>query len=413
MNRAPHRPPRRQNRRPVWLASLLATTLLAGPLTAPVRGAAPNPAPDPAPRPREVDPDTLVVPAPPPPPVRKPSEAISRLLRPDEDVLHHAETLDIRIAQREDELKRLHHQLDVVSRDLETTTRRFHEETRRLADARRHTRQRLRALTQLRRVSPYSLLFSAKDFQDAEHRQRLLKALVEGDRRRVAAYRSDAQAWRDHKADLERRRTNLQHTEAQIRFALQQLELDRQEKDALVAAVRDKPSYNQKVMRELHEVDRALVDKVDRLRDRDRRRLWFEESKGRLIRNPINKGVIIARFGKRKHKRLGTETFNPGVDIVPSQWDGEEEVPVHAIYSGTVVWTGWQRGLGNTVILDHTRGYMSLYGHLARVDVKVGQVVKGGDTLGLMGDTGSLWGKRLHLEIRLDGKALDPRPWLR
>jgi len=387
------------------LASALATVLLATPLL----GAAPGPS-----TPSDtVDPDTLVVPAPPPPPVRKPSEAVSRLLRPDERVLDHAETLDIRIAQREDELERLHHQLDVVSRDLEATTRRFEEETRRLAEARRHTRQRLRALTQIRRVSPYSLLFSTRDFQDAAHRKRLLEILVKEDRQRVAQYRADAERWRQHKADLERRRTNLRHTEAQIRFALQQLELDRQEKEALVTAVRDKPSYNQKVMRELRDVDRALVDKVDRLRDRDRRRLWFEESKGRLIRNPVNKGVIISRFGTHKNKRLGTETFNPGVDIVPSQWDGEEDVPVHAIYSGTVVWTGWQRGLGNTVIIDHTRGYMSLYGHLARIDVKVGQVVKGGAVLGLMGDTGSLWGKRLHLEIRLDGKALDPRPWLR
>jgi septal ring factor EnvC (AmiA/AmiB activator) len=356
----------------------------------------------------------LVVAPPEPPAARAPLEEISKLLRTELSILEAAETLEFNIARRTGELKTLRRQLDVVERDLARTTSRFEAQTAALEAARALIRKRLRTIVQLRRVEPYQLLFGASQWGRFELRLRALGKLLEADKARVAQYRERLERWRQAKVDLERRRTNLARTEQQIGFLLKELDWDRQEKEGLLEAVRDKAAYLGKVTAEMEGVDRQLAERVESLRDHRRKRLWFEENKARLIRKPVRGAPIIARYGRRTHKKLKTETFNPGLDFGPPPgWNHRGDIDVVAIYYGYVVHAGWLRGLGNTVILDHTRGYTSLYAHLDRIDVKVGQRLTTGDTLGTMGDSGSLSGTLLHLEIRRDGKTLDPFPWLR
>ena len=86
---------------------------------------------------------------------------------------------------------------------------------------------------------------------------------------------------------------------------------------------------------------------------------------------------------------------------------------VRAIYWGYVAFTGWIEGLGRVVIIDHTLGYTSLYGHLSSIAVTVGEKVKTGQTIGELGDSGSFFGERLYLELRENGRALNPLPWLK
>ena len=104
--------------------------------------------------------------------------------------------------------------------------------------------------------------------------------------------------------------------------------------------------------------------------------------------------------------------MHPGLDIISTiKRDGP--VRVYPIFWGYVAHAGWVRGLGRTVIVDHTRGYMSLYAHLDEIHVEVGQKVDATMRIGNMGDTGSLFGPRLYFEIRKDGEAIDPFLWLK
>ena len=98
---------------------------------------------------------------------------------------------------------------------------------------------------------------------------------------------------------------------------------------------------------------------------------------------------------------------------MPQTWDGKRNVNVRSLYWGYVAHAGWLRGLGKTVIIDHTKGYMSLYAHLKDINVATGDKVKSGTVLGMMGETGSLHGPRLYLEVRHEGRAIDPTPWFR
>ena len=114
---------------------------------------------------------------------------------------------------------------------------------------------------------------------------------------------------------------------------------------------------------------------------------------------------------------FGWRAYNPsrmhkGIDLA-----GESGTPILAVYDGEVVeiQTGQcyecGSGYGNYVIIEHNETFTTLYAHLLEVDVKVGQSVKQGDTIGKRGSTGGSDGEHLHFEIRKDGKQVSPNPF--
>lgn len=109
------------------------------------------------------------------------------------------------------------------------------------------------------------------------------------------------------------------------------------------------------------------------------------------------------RFGPRGRR------FHSGIDL-PAQ----ARTPVAAAGAGRVSWAGWRRGgWGKLVTIAHGHAVRSMYAHLARVDVRVGDSVAAGFPVGLVGATGHATGPHLHFELRLRGAAIDPLTALR
>jgi septal ring factor EnvC (AmiA/AmiB activator) len=118
-------------------------------------------------------------------------------------------------------------------------------------------------------------------------------------------------------------------------------------------------------------------------------------------------GSVEVGFGKVVNPRFNTVTVQKGIDIRAG-----EGTRVVCVGLGTVVYAGWLKGYGNLVIVDHGAGYHSLYAHLSEVNVDVGAELEEGEQLAKVGDTGSLKGTYLYFEIRKQGQAIDPLPWL-
>ena len=86
--------------------------------------------------------------------------------------------------------------------------------------------------------------------------------------------------------------------------------------------------------------------------------------------------------------------------------------PVKAAADGSVVIAGWQKGYGWVVYIDHGNGISTRYGHLSRIDVTLGQMLKQGEQLGLVGSTGRSTGPHLHYEVRINGQPTSPIHYL-
>lgn len=116
---------------------------------------------------------------------------------------------------------------------------------------------------------------------------------------------------------------------------------------------------------------------------------------------PPVKGLITQRFDSGVPE-LFTESHK-GIDIAC-----REGTPVHAAASGWVVFSGWTLGLGNTIIISHGSGYVTVYGHNSINLVRNRQSVERGQRIALSGNSGYSSGPHLHFEILRNGQALDP-----
>jgi murein DD-endopeptidase MepM/ murein hydrolase activator NlpD len=113
-------------------------------------------------------------------------------------------------------------------------------------------------------------------------------------------------------------------------------------------------------------------------------------------------------YGVRSDPFKGRAAMHAGIDLA-----GPIGTPIYATADGIVGRSEWNNGgYGNLVELDHGHGIQTRYGHLSKSMVSAGQRVKRGDLIALMGSTGRSTGSHLHYEVRIDGKAVNPVPFL-
>jgi murein DD-endopeptidase MepM/ murein hydrolase activator NlpD len=117
---------------------------------------------------------------------------------------------------------------------------------------------------------------------------------------------------------------------------------------------------------------------------------------------------LSSGFGVRTDPFLGRPAMHTGLDFRASTGD-----PVRATANGRVVSAGWAGGYGRMVEIDHGNGLSTRYGHMSRINVKVGQQIHIGQIVGEVGSTGRSTGPHLHYETRIDGEAVDPQRFLR
>ena len=115
-------------------------------------------------------------------------------------------------------------------------------------------------------------------------------------------------------------------------------------------------------------------------------------------------GTITSRFGSVSSIRSGAHT---GLDIGASSG-----TPVKVAASGTVVWAGYKGSLGNLVVVQHSNGVQTYYGHCSKIYVSSGQTVSQGQTISAVGSTGNSTGPHLHFEIRVNGVAYNPQNYV-
>lgn len=130
-------------------------------------------------------------------------------------------------------------------------------------------------------------------------------------------------------------------------------------------------------------------------------------AKGARLEWPL-RGAVITLFGSRNHPVFRTKVFNSGIDIRAAAG-----APVKAAGPGEVLFSGWLRGLGQVVIVNHGDNLSTVYANLGRTSVSEGDAVRVGSLLGAVGNTGASGQYSLHFEVRQGGTAKDPMNYLR
>ena len=287
--------------------------------------------------------------------------------------------------------------------------------------------QRLRTMYRLQvQGGALPVLLSGDDPVAQAIRLRHLATLATVDARMIREYRVTSEGLADRKDRLEVRRKEMAALRGEAETERAEADREAGKRRAILARVKDERVYHDRMVGELSEATRRLEAFVRDLQERRRvARIPPPASKppkaapsestpgvglgamrGRLVWPA--EGRVVEEYGTRVNPRFGTKTFRNGIDI-----DAGEGSNVHAVFPGHVLYTGWFRGYGNLIIVDHGSEYYTLYAHVADMKVAEGDDVKQGQVIGTVGDTGSLQGPRLYFEVRYQGKPQDPAQWLR
>lgn len=124
-------------------------------------------------------------------------------------------------------------------------------------------------------------------------------------------------------------------------------------------------------------------------------------------RMPLGQASLTSGYGMRRHPVLGGRRKHNGIDLA-----APTGTPVYATADGTVSRANWFSSYGKYISIEHGGELQTRYAHLSRIAVSDGQRVRKGDVIGYVGSTGRSTGPHLHYEVRVSGRAVDPRPYL-
>src|SRR5262245_16036071 len=170
----------------------------------------------------------------------------------------------------------------------------------------------------------------------------------------------------------------------------------------------DRPTGRLSPAEELNKLGEGVKEQTDSLKALEKMMTKAGRALAALPSRWPVRGAVNSEFGNRPSPwTAGNTEFHAGLDI-----KADRGTPVRAPAAGSVVHAGAATEYGTAVVLEHTDGVRTLYGHLSKVNVQPGQKVDRGMVIGFTGNTGRSTGPHLHYEVLVKGQAVNPRAYL-
>jgi len=300
-----------------------------------------------------------------------------------------------------------------IRADLQATYERLASTRTELGDARQAARDWARELYMGSRQASVDVAFGVAEVTEMLVGLEYLNVVAEGGNRSLRRYESlqaQEQRERDRIAQQEREVADEVAALVAIEARLEELEDEHLRKAAVleseVAALRSGLDSLDAEIATFEGELAGLEKEQERVEQLIAQEASREGTAPSILVRPVP-GPITSAFGLRMHPILGFVRMHTGVDM-EAPW-GQS---VAAGAAGRVIFAGPYGGYGNTVIIDHEGGMSTLSAHLSSFAVVYGEQVSAGQTVGYVGSTGLSTGPHLHFEVRIDGKPVDPAPYL-
>ncbi len=346
--------------------------------------------------------------------IKKEKQGIIKVKEEEGSVLQSLEKIEKRLEGQISRLKGINASFKAISLDLQKREREEELLSLSLRVRRRLFKKRARALYKWQRGgSPFILLNGGGSVTDLMRRKRYLELMLVKDRELVDNLHSESAEQQALKKALVDKRKNLDRQKSALLKVKGSIRQERKKKRQILARLKREKKIRTRALKELEQaalrlqkmmneiVRKPMVKPVKAYRGKG-----FAAVKGRLP-YPV-RGKVVGGFGKTSHPEFPAEVFRKGIDIEAPL--GEE---IKAVETGRVIFAGRFSGYGKMIIIDHGERYYTVYAHLSEILKKPGESAQKGESIALVGDSGSLQGARLYFEIRKDGQPLDPLRWFR
>ncbi|MBD3170120.1 MAG: peptidoglycan DD-metalloendopeptidase family protein [candidate division Zixibacteria bacterium] len=339
---------------------------------------------------------------------------LKSLARDEKSVLGNLRSLEQNIDLTNAFIRKLDNTSSLILNQIEILGKRIDSTSVELSKAREQFYRHLETFYKRNRGRPLTAHLLSGELSDGIRRYYLSKSIIEYDNNLVENIREMIENIEENKARLAKNREDLSAVKKERYREKQFLARKKSQRQVLLDRVRNEKKLQLEAIAQLEREATELEQLMEDLRAaRDSGEKEIPDTKTAFYRFrrslpwPVQ-GNILMHYGDIVHPVYKTKTFNPGIDI--SAPYGTE---VKAVADGTVAYTGYLRGYGNFVILEHGEGYFSLYARLSEIKVKTGDGVLKGDAIAFVGDAGEGGNPSLHFEMRRGKKSYNPLEWLR
>ena len=346
-----------------------------------------------------------------------------------------ASEIDSLIIQKntiDQEIHLLHQQVDNINQQIATYAVLIADKQDELDDAQERldyltekNKERIRAMEEEGKLSYWSIVFKANSFSDLLDRLDMMQEINAADHRRLLEISEAAQLVESTQAELAGEKEELEDTRLELAEAEVVLEAKRVEADGILTELIAKGDEFQAKLDESEALQSQLMNEIAQA-EKDLKEAEYKEwlatsrpsgtetdpssqtpnSAGWI--KPLKSYTITSSFGNRVHPVLGYERFHEGVDM-----SAYTNTPIYAARGGKVTVASYQDGgAGYYVNINHGDGYSSIYMHMTRYIVSVGQYVSQGQVIGYVGSTGLSTGPHLHFGIAKGGVYVNPMKYI-
>lgn len=310
-------------------------------------------------------------------------------------------------------LLQLEGEIETVTSDLMENVRLLGEAEDRIEARDQLLKSRLRLVYTNGFVTYMDVLFSATSFGDFLNRLNALQSLVHQDKDILESNIRDRELIEDKKSQIEIQLAQVEHLYGETELYKKDLLEQEREKEVRIASLEQQEANLHGITADEEENLIALATKQSQLIAQKKELERQEQLKysGGKLAYPLKKTVrMTSDFGSRVDPITGKrDAFHQGIDLGATK--GSD---ILAAEKGVVIVAEAVSGYGNTVIIDHGSGLWTVYAHMqpGGIKVKKEQMVERGQKVGEVGMTGRATGYHLHFEVRLNGKYVDPKPYL-
>jgi septal ring factor EnvC (AmiA/AmiB activator) len=316
-------------------------------------------------------------------------------------ILNDIDKLDKQTNDLNNEIIKLNKEKAILINEINDTQKRIIAINKDIQSKKEMIADRIVANFKLHQIGYLQLLLTSESPVDMEKRYTFLNYIIRHDEKEERDYINAQDSLINEQNKYNQQRLQLDALTDNLNRQKLELASARKQKEQILASIRYSAQATRKVLTQLQNSEMKLQDTLKSLESSSGKQIGFAAMEGRLP-FPV-KGKIEKIFGKT------TENFIKSNGVL---FHVTADAPVKAVYQGNVVWSEWLKGYGNTIILDHGNRYFTIYAHLGSTDVKVGDRVEEGETIGKVGEVGVGNDTTLYFEIRHGEKPLNPENWL-
>jgi septal ring factor EnvC (AmiA/AmiB activator) len=329
------------------------------------------------------------------------------------ETLHKIEKL---LQDTEKELQAIERDLELAQKEIKQGEDELIREKHILKERTMVLENRLREIYKRRLTGYLEILFNSESFSDFLTRFRYIKNILSLDAEMINDIRQQMKKIENNKINLENREEILSLLKKEVEKEKENIKFSIKAKKSIINKIDSQKEVHLKSLKELEQSSleiKNIIERVYKQQEADSKKISQKEiptitlkPKKGILALPIQ-GKLISEYGRQKNTDFNTYTFNSGIDISASLGQ-----VVRAAGSGEVIYTGNIKGYGQIIIIDHGGRTTTLYAHLSKILVEIGDKIKKSQIIGQVGDSGGVTSPRLHFEVRVEGKPTDPMNWL-